>query len=189
MTDFKTLLGSRLKAVRKAANFKSAKEFAEKHNIPATTYGQHEAGKRAIGVETLLHYCDALRVDPIWLLFGGKKPYITEATQSSLLTVTEDAAGQLPTPPGQFQMLDTDAVATVDVKLYNKVIVAVFNTKEILEISPMELIDFSMHVYNNVVATSADEAAKDNMIKLSVSSLIRGYSKKRQKYHMKISEL
>lgn len=70
MSRLNEQIGLRLKAARKAANFKTAREFSCHYHIPETTFAQHEAGKRALKVETLIYYCRILGIDPGWLLTG-----------------------------------------------------------------------------------------------------------------------
>ncbi len=62
----------RLRLARKAAGFQTEKLFAEKYNIPLTTYSQHETGKRVMAVEVLVRYSQRLKADLLWLLTGEK---------------------------------------------------------------------------------------------------------------------
>lgn len=61
---------NRLRQARRQNGFLSARNFALHHNIPDSTYTQHESGKRKMSVSTMLHYCKLLDIDPFWLLTG-----------------------------------------------------------------------------------------------------------------------
>lgn len=63
-------IGTRLREARRAAGYSSARYFATTHNIPESTYSQHETGKRSLSVDMLLHYSTLLQVNPGWLLTG-----------------------------------------------------------------------------------------------------------------------
>lgn len=72
-------IAKRLKAARIAAGYKTAKEFADKNDIPQSTYQLHETGKRGLtNHRTLMRYAEALGVPPGWLVTGEgpglKKP-------------------------------------------------------------------------------------------------------------------
>lgn len=75
MTD-SIKLGSRIRAARKAAGFKTAKFFVEKYNIPASTYSQHESGVRVPSDETLQHYSNLFLVNFEWLKSGKGEPFV-----------------------------------------------------------------------------------------------------------------
>ena len=70
ISELDQLIGQRLQTARKIRGFLSARAFARHHNIPATTYAQHEAGKRSLNPNILVTYCNHLNVDPGWLLTG-----------------------------------------------------------------------------------------------------------------------
>jgi transcriptional regulator with XRE-family HTH domain len=63
-------IGLRLKAARRAANYKSARAFAARHGISISTYSQHEMGLRSLKPKLLLRYSELLGVSPHWLLTG-----------------------------------------------------------------------------------------------------------------------
>ncbi|MEO8400571.1 MAG: helix-turn-helix domain-containing protein [Gammaproteobacteria bacterium] len=68
-------LGARLRAARKAAGFKTSKDFLKKFKIPASTYSQHESGSRTPDDDTLKFYSKALGVNFNWLLAGAGQPF------------------------------------------------------------------------------------------------------------------
>jgi transcriptional regulator with XRE-family HTH domain len=76
-TDIK--LGARLRAARKAAGYKTAKEFVEKNNIPASTYSQHETGSRKKPNDKILKtYSELLKISFEWLKTGEGNPFTEE---------------------------------------------------------------------------------------------------------------
>lgn len=68
-------VGARLKAARKAAGFKTSKEFIRKYHIPASTYSQHESGSRSPDSEALKFYSKSFGVSFDWLNTGKGLPY------------------------------------------------------------------------------------------------------------------
>jgi transcriptional regulator with XRE-family HTH domain len=66
--------GIRLKAARKAAGFKTAREFIEKHDIPKSTYSQHETGSRNPEDEFVKLYAKLFNVRYAWLKDGDGVP-------------------------------------------------------------------------------------------------------------------
>ena len=61
----------RLRQARERAGYKTAKEFAEKHEVPQPTYAMHESGKRGLRPDTAHRYADILGVSEAWLLTGS----------------------------------------------------------------------------------------------------------------------
>lgn len=67
--------GPRLRQARQAAGYRTAREFADTHDIPQPTYTMHELGKRALKRETAVRYAKALNISLEWLMTGnGKGP-------------------------------------------------------------------------------------------------------------------
>ena len=62
MHSISTNISKRLKIARIASGYKTAKDFAAQHDIPNTTYSQHESGKRALSVENLCNYASLLNI-------------------------------------------------------------------------------------------------------------------------------
>ncbi|MCC2666663.1 MAG: family transcriptional regulator [Gammaproteobacteria bacterium] len=71
-------LSKRLRAARKAAGFKSAKEFAKEYGVPVSTYSQHETGKRSISSDLIMNYSAYFKINPSWLLTGEGEPFLVE---------------------------------------------------------------------------------------------------------------
>ena len=68
-------LGTRLRAARKAAGFKTSKEFLIKYKVPASTYSQHESGARQPDDNGLQFYSDVFNVNFNWLKTGKGQAY------------------------------------------------------------------------------------------------------------------
>lgn len=67
----------RLKQLRIARGFTTAKAFALKHRLKVSTYSLHEAGTRAMSFQIIEHYCQLLNIDKDWLLTGeGEAHYV-----------------------------------------------------------------------------------------------------------------
>jgi phage repressor protein C with HTH and peptisase S24 domain len=84
----------RLMEARKAAGYETAKEFADKNDIPQSTYALHEGGKRSLNRDnTLNKYAELLGVRPAWLQFGEEpmKPTTTIANQNTRPSKVETA--------------------------------------------------------------------------------------------------
>ena len=70
MQELDFQIGKRLQKARKDAGFRSARAFARHHQIPESTYSQHETGKRSLSPTIVLHYCACFKIDPGWLISG-----------------------------------------------------------------------------------------------------------------------
>ena len=78
VTELDALIGRRLQIARKALGFKSARSFARHHDIPESTYSQHETGKRSLNPSILVTYSAHLNVTPGWIISGEKKTNSSE---------------------------------------------------------------------------------------------------------------
>lgn len=64
------IVGGRLRQARRGAGYRSASAFSSAHNIPTTTYNNHENGFREVNATLILKYCRLLSLSPHWLLTG-----------------------------------------------------------------------------------------------------------------------
>jgi transcriptional regulator with XRE-family HTH domain len=80
MHTLTVIIGERLRRARKAAGFKTAREFAVANAISQSTYSQYETGKRAFNAEALVRLCRALQVNADWLLFGPAGSFLPSDT-------------------------------------------------------------------------------------------------------------
>lgn len=90
MTDI-IRLGARLRAARKAAGFKTSKEFLKKHRVPASTWSQYESGARLPDDEILKSYSKIFAVSFDWLKTGKGKPY-KQLTTTKQAVMAEELA-------------------------------------------------------------------------------------------------
>lgn len=74
--------------------YKTAKEFAEKNDIPQSTYQLHETGKRGLSRhDTLQLYAEKLGVSASWLIEGiGRGPYDRDAAPTNSVATRDKSA-------------------------------------------------------------------------------------------------
>lgn len=72
---------SRLRAVRKAAGFRTSYDFSKKYNIPKSTYSQHESGSRIPRDAAIEEYASYLGINYNWLRYGEGLPFGTNDIQ------------------------------------------------------------------------------------------------------------
>ncbi|WP_455184296.1 helix-turn-helix domain-containing protein [Azospirillum palustre] len=65
----------RLTAARKAAGYRTARQFSDTHGFSQSTYWSHENGTRKFDVDTAFIYADKLNISTAWLITGeGEGP-------------------------------------------------------------------------------------------------------------------
>lgn len=75
--SLKQQICARLKQLRLARGFPTAKAFALQHQLKVSTYTLHEAGTRSMSFAVIEQYSQLLNVDEHWLLTGeGGSHYI-----------------------------------------------------------------------------------------------------------------
>lgn len=75
---------SRLKRARESGGYRTAKEFAEKNNIPQPTYALHESGKRGLSVDVAARYGAILGVSAQYILFGNTELSLNSSEETIL---------------------------------------------------------------------------------------------------------
>lgn len=169
-------VGERLRAARKAAGFKTAKSFSLKHGIPPVTYSQYETGKRNINIDTLNRYCKLLDINCNWLVMGKGSPFLknnaTEKINSLSQELRHSASEHEVDYLEKFEIIKRP-VALVDITILGKIIENLLDAFVVrsLPIFHHEVLDFVIDVYNDVIRTTGNHLEKDNIIKLSISSL------------------
>jgi transcriptional regulator with XRE-family HTH domain len=78
MNSLTEQVGHRLRLARQAAGFKTARAFAQEHNIAQSTYSQYETGKRHFSVSVLAKLANCLKINPNWLILGKLPMFIEE---------------------------------------------------------------------------------------------------------------
>lgn len=161
-------IAHRLRAARKAAGYKSAKEFAVEKGIALTTYSQHESGKRGFNAELMIEYSNSLQIHPYWLLTGMGEPFLNTVSADKKL-ILEQECYSLPTSEKLSKNLK------IEVDLLKKIFIAaesLFNNS--IKLSFQELIDYCFDVYFIVSPLTADTEEKEKIIKLTISSVMQG---------------
>ena len=174
-------IGLRLKIARKSARYKTALDFANKMQIPKSTYSQHENGKRSLTAEQIMDYSYKLDIEASWLLtglghpcpLGRNKKERKEEIEHEIMQLQE--SNELPHFKNpHIEISDNSAV--VNMELFSKIITSAINalTSKNLSIQADELVAFCIDAYNNIefLVTSHDEKTK--IIDLSVNSMLRG---------------
>ncbi|EKD71595.1 MAG: hypothetical protein ACD_46C00151G0002 [uncultured bacterium] len=162
-------IASRLKSARKAAGYKSAKDFAIKQNMPVSTYSQHETGKRSINAELIISYSSELQINPSWLLTGIDDPQAVDLD-------SQTTRGQNKLTSFLEKREQPDKYGFVDFNLLKKVLLAIaplLNDASI-KLSYQELIDYCLEVYGIVSTLTINFSEKEKIINLTISSLKRG---------------
>ncbi len=98
MRELDRQIGKRLQQARKKSGYRSARAFAREHQIPESTYSQHETGKRSLSPKMLTQYCQCLGIQAGWLVSGEsvspeKGIFELEKTKQSLLFAVKQVAG------------------------------------------------------------------------------------------------
>lgn len=164
-------IAKRLRAARKAAGYKSAKDFANRQNMPASTYSQHETGKRSINAELIINYSSILKVDPSWMLTGNGDPFFGAIDQEKKVIIEQESfslSQQHSEKSGTYKLIDTDLLKSV---LFA---VAPLLDDKSINLSYQELITYCFDVYDIVSTLTADSTEKEKIINLTISSLKRG---------------
>jgi transcriptional regulator with XRE-family HTH domain len=174
-------IAKRLKAARKVEGYNSARQFANKNNIPESTYNQYETGKRQFNAESIIEFTQLLGVNPNWLLTGQLPPYINSDYHKEKLLYQELENNFGQETESLFEDISIDQKAhyvIINLPLLKTVLSEIFafiryapNLSYILSIE--ELINYIFDIYNNVISTFADEKTQYKMIQLAISSLNR----------------
>lgn len=78
MNSLSEQVGQRLRLARQAAGFKTARAFAQAHDIAQSTYSQYETGKRHFSVGVLAKLTECLKINPNWLVCGKLPMFMEE---------------------------------------------------------------------------------------------------------------
>lgn len=84
MNSLSKLVGQRLRIARQAAGFKTARAFAQAHDIAQSTYSQYETGKRHFSIQVFARFSQFLNINPNWLLFGKLPMFNPEEANDQL---------------------------------------------------------------------------------------------------------
>lgn len=164
-------IAKRLKAARKAAGFKSARDFALAQNIALSTYAQHEAGKRSINAELIINYSKTFQINSYWLLTGDGDPYsgVIDKERKAILEHETYSISRNPLDKSKNYKL-------IDIELLKKILITADSSfsKDMLELPYPEVLDYCLDLYDVVSSLTADTMEKEKIINLTISSLRRG---------------
>ena len=179
MTEFLQDIPKRLKIVRVAAGYHSAKKFVDMSGIPASTYCQHESGSRALTLENVANYARLLKVDPAWLITGRGSPcgeYHEKDLEDKILLEQERL-----TKTGELHAAAIPLIS--EINKYSNVDIPVFK-KILQELLPLlknipdpkidDSIDFCFLLYNKVIVANAEGDDRVQLIKLCFESFFKG---------------
>lgn len=161
-------IAKRLRAARKAAGFKAAKDFATKYNIPLSTYSQHETGKRSINAELIINYSSYFTINPCWLLTGNGDPFFGE-DQKDKKAILDRETFSISHKVND----DHSKYNQVDLALLKRILLAAEQLfeKKSHQLSFTGLIDHCFEIYDAVSTLSADMEEKDKIIQLTLSAI------------------
>jgi transcriptional regulator with XRE-family HTH domain len=163
-------IAKRLKAARKAAGFKSAKDFAKTRSIPLSTYSQHETGKRSINAELIISYSSQFQVNPSWLLTGDGEPYFEDNQKDKIAIIDREIfsiSPKMQEKPNQYHHSDLELLKKI------LLMAGPFFEDKSIKLSYSELIHHCFEIYDSVSRLTADTEEKDKIINLTLSTLKR----------------
>lgn len=172
-------ISQRLKVVRKAAGFNTAKSFAESQGIPVTTYCQHESGKRSLNIESLINYSTILKIEPTWLLTGEGSPCNTISNKKFESRILEEI-DKIENHAGIVVHVaplisDEHQYSTVNIGLLKKILLSLMPLMtKIPDCKKSESIEFCLDLYNKIISSNSTGAERINLIKISLDSYFSG---------------
>lgn len=168
----KLKIGSRLRAARKAAGFKTALAFCEKFAIPLSTYSQNESGIKAPRAEALKNYADYLGVNLDWLKTGLGMPItganIAIASQITQTLSEDEIAEEL--------LSQRYAQSPIDESLLSellKVLLEHFQAKNAEKIDLDALAKATAGLYNNLRKMDTDPLIRSQLIRVAVETYFK----------------
>jgi transcriptional regulator with XRE-family HTH domain len=161
-------IAKRLRAARKAAGYKSAKDFANEHGIPLSTYSQHETGKRSISAELIINYSSYFQVNPYWLLTGNGEPFFGDDHKDRKAIIERESFSITPKINER-----SCKYQHIDLPLLKKILLAAESLLDDKKVSYAGLINHCFEIYNTVSSIAADTEEKEKIINLTLSSIKR----------------
>lgn len=99
--SLKQQICARLKQIRFARGFATAKAFALKHGLKVSTYTLHEAGTRSMSFQIIEQYSALLNVNKHWLLTGDGEGHTIKAQAIPIIEWSE-----IPLFPDQLDLVN-----------------------------------------------------------------------------------
>lgn len=176
MTDFDRT-GIRLKTARRAAGFKSAKEFCDRFGIPSSTYSLHETNHRNLKPKIAKKYADILGVNPTWLLTGSGSPYNIEMQDDPLSNseFMELLAYQGSEKIKLESSSSIERLDNVDVLVFCKIIIRILETLKDLnfQLELAQISKKSIEIYKDISLSSEKQEDQITMVELSITTFKR----------------
>lgn len=179
MHSINTNISKRLKIARIANSYKTAKDFAAAHNIPNTTYSQHESGKRALSIENLFNYAALLNIEPAWLMIGQGYPCNQKKTDLLELKIFElqdemASKGEIDLSATPFIEWDKK-LSFVNIELLKKILNELLPLlKTIPDKHTKDAVDFCFDLYNKLISIQADGEEKEKLVRICIDSFFKG---------------
>lgn len=179
MTFFLKDIPKRLKMVRIASGYRTAREFVQAHDIPVSTYSQHERGERTLTLENVAYYAALLKLEPSWLITGKGSPcekYADQELEKRILIAQEEMIKN-----GELQVVDTPIISAechysmINSFVFGKTLEQLVPLLRLIPDSKVsDAVNFCFEIYNRIVATNAEGDDKIDLIKLCFESFIKG---------------
>ena len=167
-TQFET--ADRLRVARRAAGFNSAKKFARTHNIPYTTYIQHETGKRSIKNHYAIQYAEILQINLHWLLTGKGEAFNKTDQNHEKKIILNQALEKLAGRATQLPAV-LDQLAMIHMNLFTDILHTM--NKYLPQdtcLSYEKLIDLCMEIYTKII-NLVDATERQIIIQNTVKTL------------------
>lgn len=179
MHSVSTNISKRLKIARIANGYKTAKDFATQHDIPNTTYSQHESGKRALSVENLCNYASLLNIEPSWLMIGQGYPCNQKEAENLELRIFQlqdemASKGEIDLSATPFIEWDKK-LSFVNIELLQKILNELLPLlKTIPDKHTKDAVDFCFDLYNKLISIQADGEEKEKLVRICIDSFFKG---------------
>jgi len=168
----------RLKMLRKAAGYKLAIDFCNEFNIPISTYGMHETGRRKIMPEVAEKYAKLLNANPSWLILGIGEPKNTPTEieeklneKKEFLKLLNYSGNQKILATSKKKNFNASRLEHVDPLLFTKIIIALLETlKEFNMACDAKLIsNQAVEIYLDIIQASNSLQEQLTMINLAIT--------------------
>ncbi len=180
MNDYIKNISQRLKIVRVASGYLSAKEFTDKFKIPPSTYNQHENGKRTLSLENIFFYCEIFHIEPAWFILGLGNPCPDDENYTELekkILLEQHRLCSI----GKIDAVSTPVInsykkySLVDVKIIKKILNYILPMLHIIPKSKKdEVIDFCFDLYNKITTSDINDIEQEYIIKIGLESFFKG---------------
>lgn len=178
MSDFIADIPKRLKITRLASGFKTAKEFTKKFSIPASTYSQHENGKRVLTLENIVYYAGILNIEPTWLVTGQGNPCgeYENQLEEKILEEQQRFIDTKKLNESAIPMLSMEKnFSFINTMVFKNILLEIIPLlKQINESNIEEMLDFCFELYNRIIVTQADNAERLKIIRVCLESFFKG---------------